>query len=108
MIDSRPPSIDYPAQYPFKQSLFGPSLPEPIKTFDFMALSKPNDDLFADTTMSFGEHLEELRTYLIRALFGLFIGFIIGLFVSKWVVKELKEPLRKALENYYKTTELKK
>ena len=47
-----------------------------------MARSKDNsidpDDLFADTRMSFGDHLEELRIHLWRAV----IGFIIAMFLS--------------------------
>ena len=44
--------------------------------------SMPNDqDLFAEeqsmVTMSFGEHIEELRVRLILALLGLFVGVII-------------------------------
>ena len=31
---------------------------------------RPQDDLFESSTMSFGEHLEELRTTLVRALIG--------------------------------------
>jgi sec-independent protein translocase protein TatC len=40
-----------------------------------------SEDMFADTRMSFGEHIEELRTHLIRAIKGLVfcvsIGFIL-------------------------------
>src|SRR5207237_9144715 len=47
-----------------------------------MARSKDNsidpDDMFADTRMSFGDHLEELRIHLWRAV----IGFIIAMFLS--------------------------
>ena len=38
----------------------------------------PSDDLFADTRMSFGDHIEELRTHLIRALKGLIFFLLIG------------------------------
>lgn len=36
------------------------------------------DDIFADTRMSFGDHIEELRTRLIKALKGLLFCLIIG------------------------------
>ena len=36
------------------------------------------DDIFADTRMSFGEHIDELRTRMIRALMGLFFCMVIG------------------------------
>lgn len=49
-----------------------------------------SEDLFADTRMTFGEHIEELRTHLLRAIKGLvfflFIGFFldaIGTFLDK-------------------------
>ncbi len=39
-----------------------------------MALQKsPNDDYFAETTMSFGQHLEELRIAFFRSLVTLII-----------------------------------
>jgi sec-independent protein translocase protein TatC len=37
-----------------------------------------NEDLFADSRMSFGEHIEELRTHLIRAIKGLLFCLVIG------------------------------
>jgi sec-independent protein translocase protein TatC len=37
-----------------------------------------SDDLFADTRMSFGEHIEELRTHLVKALKGLLFCLLIG------------------------------
>jgi sec-independent protein translocase protein TatC len=37
-----------------------------------------SEDLFADTRMSFGEHIEELRTHLIRAIKGLIFCLLIG------------------------------
>jgi sec-independent protein translocase protein TatC len=36
------------------------------------------DDIFEDTRMSFGEHIEELRTRLIRALSGLGVFLVLG------------------------------
>jgi sec-independent protein translocase protein TatC len=58
-------------------------------------------DLFDDTTMSFGEHLEELRRRLIYALIGLTIGVIIALFFSDRVMKTLEIPVKNALVRYY-------
>ena len=43
-----------------------------------MATHDDADDLFADTRMSFGEHIEELRTHLLRALKGLLFCLVIG------------------------------
>lgn len=64
-------------------------------------MSQVNDDLFQDSTMTFGEHLEELRSCLIRALYCLLAGFAIGLYFGYDVVDVIKSPLEKALRNYY-------
>jgi len=63
---------------------------------------KYDEDLFQETTMTFGEHLEELRTCLFRALIGLVIGFAIGLWYGDRVVSFIQTPLEAALEDYYK------
>src|SRR5688572_25275213 len=60
-----------------------------------------DEDLFKDTTMTFGEHLEELRSCLFKALIGLVIGFLIGLLVAGNVVDYIKGPLTKALKEHY-------
>jgi sec-independent protein translocase protein TatC len=62
---------------------------------------RPDDDLFAETTMTFGEHLEELRGTLYRALIGLVAGFLVGLLVANYVVDFIQTPLRQALIRYY-------
>jgi len=67
-----------------------------------MAL-KTENDLFVESSMTFGEHLEELRVCLFKAVIGLAIGTIIGFFLGDWVVKMIERPLRGALETYYKT-----
>lgn len=64
-------------------------------------LKKPDDDLFKDSTMTFGEHLEELRGALFRALLGLIVGCAIGLYFADWVVAYINSPLKEALEDYY-------
>jgi sec-independent protein translocase protein TatC len=60
-----------------------------------------NEDYFRDSTMTFGEHLEELRACLFKAIVGLVIGFLIGLSVSIWVVPFIQNPLTNALAEYY-------
>ena len=62
-----------------------------------------NESLFKDSTMTFGEHLEELRGYLFRAIIGLVIGIIIGLLpgVGPRVVEFIQSPLQQALGDYY-------
>ena len=61
---------------------------------------QPNDDLFAESTMSFGEHLEELRTALGKAVVGVVIGFLIGLAIGEYIVRWVQSPLTNALEGY--------
>jgi sec-independent protein translocase protein TatC len=63
---------------------------------------KHDDDLFKESTMTFGEHLEELRRALFLALIGLFAGTLLGLTVGKHVVMAIQAPLTNALVTYYK------
>jgi sec-independent protein translocase protein TatC len=60
-----------------------------------------DEDLFQSSTMTFGEHLEELRGCLIRAAIGLVAGVIIGLMIARPVVHLIEQPLRGALSRYY-------
>lgn len=69
-----------------------------------LAPRKKDEDLFAETTMTFGEHLEELRVCLWRAIVGLVIGTVFGLFIGDYVVEMIERPLKGALKDYYKTT----
>ncbi len=59
------------------------------------------DDLFRESTMTFGQHLEELRTCLFKSLLGLMAGFVLGLMIGGHVVSFIQHPLSKALTNYY-------
>ncbi len=61
----------------------------------------PNEDLFESSTMTFGEHLDELRVVLFRSLLGLVVGFIVGLCVAKYVVRWTTIPLKSALDKHY-------
>lgn len=61
---------------------------------------RSDNDLFQSSTMSFGEHLEELRVCLTRAVFGLLVGSVIGFFVSKYVVNFIETPVIAALKRY--------
>ena len=60
-----------------------------------------DEDLFQSSTMTFGEHLEELRTCLIRATLGLALGVLVGFFVARPFVHLIEQPLKRALANYY-------
>jgi len=68
-----------------------------------MAESSRSEDLFADSTMTFGEHLEELRRCLIRSLLCLVVGTVIGLAFSDWVVRVVNGPLEESLQGYYQS-----
>jgi len=60
-----------------------------------------DDDLFQSSTMTFGEHLEELRGCLIRAALGLVAGVVVGLVLGRPVVHLIEQPLKRALGDYY-------
>ena len=60
-----------------------------------------DEDLFAHSTMTFGEHLEELRGALFKALIVLVLGFVVGLLVGERVVATIRAPLEKALGRYF-------
>jgi sec-independent protein translocase protein TatC len=71
----------------------------------------PSDrDLFAEeetmATMSFGDHIEELRTRLILALMGLgvgvFVAFIPGLNLGRRVMNSMQVPAQASLDQFYK------
>lgn len=55
-------------------------------------------DLFDDSTMTFGEHLECLRTHLIRAIIGLLICVIGALFIGDRIVAIVRSPIDSALQ----------
>ena len=66
-----------------------------------MPFRNQNDDLFEESRMSFGEHLEELRHVLIRSLIGVAIGCVLGFLVAERVVNILQTPLESALTKFY-------
>ena len=65
-----------------------------------MPLGNSDDDLFEDSRMSFGEHLEELRRVLVRSLYGLVIGCVIGFYFANDIVKFLQQPLNQAIGTF--------
>lgn len=65
-----------------------------------MAILKKDENLFEESTMSFGEHLEELRLCLWYCIMWLAGGFIIGLFFGGAVVRFIQQPLNEALERF--------
>jgi len=62
-----------------------------------------DENHFEHTKMTFGEHLDELRAALIKAVLALTIGFVIALWppISGGVVEYVQTPLKEALADYY-------
>ena len=61
----------------------------------------PNENLFDDSKMSFGQHLEELRGALFKAVIALAVGTLVGLLCANWVVKQIEAPLKEGLGRFY-------
>lgn len=61
-----------------------------------------------DTTMSLGDHLEELRARLILAILGLVIGTIICLFFGGYIIKFIERPYSKKTQEYFRSKALAK
>jgi sec-independent protein translocase protein TatC len=55
-----------------------------------------------DTKMSFGAHLEQLRSALFKAMLAIAVGFLIGLTLGWSVIRFIQTPLKDALEAYYR------
>ena len=67
-----------------------------------MPESPAESDLFQESTMTFGQHLEELRTCLFRAIIGLAIGCCAGFCL--WATRSStssRRPVENALNDYY-------
>lgn len=58
---------------------------------------KHSKDLFDDTTMTFGEHLEELRIRLWRAIVGLFLMTSVTMYFGDEVMAVVRKPIEDAL-----------
>ncbi len=62
-------------------------------------------DLFDDSVMTFGEHLEALRFHLIRALIGLAIAVMITMLCGEVIIKIIRQPIDNALSGYRERVE---
>ena len=65
-----------------------------------MSQTTRDEDLFANSTMSFGEHIEELRGALARALIGLAIGVGVAFFWADDAVRWIEKPLKDGLTQF--------
>lgn len=73
-----------------------------------MPRTKRDEDLFDQSSMSFLEHLDELRRCLIGAILSVAIGLIISVIplgfcpsLATLAVDYIQHPLKKSLENYH-------
>lgn len=60
-----------------------------------------DDDPFADIRMALGDHIEELRLRLWKALAGFGIAFALGFFLSPSVLQFLAAPVDRALARFH-------
>src|SRR5438552_9893617 len=59
------------------------------------------DDLFADTRMSFGEHIEDLRKHLWRAIMGFLACLVVSFFIGQPILEFIKKPVEAELARFY-------
>jgi sec-independent protein translocase protein TatC len=59
------------------------------------------EDIFRDTRMSFGEHIEELRSHMLRAIYGFVVGMVVALIFAKWVFAIITGPVQDQLMEFY-------
>src|SRR5947209_7769925 len=59
------------------------------------------DDFFAGTRMSLGEHIEDLRRHLLRALAGFVVALCVGFYVCPEVLKIISDPVERELMQFY-------
>jgi sec-independent protein translocase protein TatC len=60
-----------------------------------------SEDMFADSRMSFGEHIEDLRTHLLRAIYGFVIALALSFLIGKPVLAFIARPVEDALTAYW-------
>jgi sec-independent protein translocase protein TatC len=66
-----------------------------------------DDNLFAETSMSFGDHLEELRKCFIYSIYWIAFGSVFGFFLGAPVVEYIQVPVENSLQNYFKQQSIK-
>lgn len=59
------------------------------------------DDYFAETRMSFGDHIEDLRQHLWRAIYGFVFALFISFFLGKMVMEFITAPVKSQLDKFY-------
>lgn len=68
-----------------------------------MAAARPqyDEDYFADTRMSFGDHIEDLRKHLVRGLIGFVVGMALAFFLAKPALDFINSPIERAMQRFY-------
>ncbi|MDR1480666.1 MAG: twin-arginine translocase subunit TatC [Planctomycetaceae bacterium] len=61
-----------------------------------------DDNLFVDSSMSIGEHLEELRKCIIYSLLWVVLCTGVGFYFAAEIVKYIQIPVNKSLDRYHK------
>ena len=69
-----------------------------------MNFRQSTEDLFEKTRMSFGQHLEELRTTLIKCVIAVAAGCVVGFIFANQTVEYLKGPLVTAMAEFNSAT----
>jgi sec-independent protein translocase protein TatC len=59
------------------------------------------DDLFAHTRMSLGDHIEELRLALWRALQGFGVAVLVGIFIAEHALRFISAPVESQLREFW-------
>jgi sec-independent protein translocase protein TatC len=71
-----------------------------VRLIRLAAMSQRTKDLFDDSVMTFGEHLEALRSHLIKAILGIAIAMMVCLYYGDVIVAIVRRPLDQALQRY--------
>ncbi|HWG46379.1 MAG TPA: twin-arginine translocase subunit TatC [Gemmataceae bacterium] len=62
---------------------------------------KDPDDFFSETRMTFGDHIEELRIHLWRAIAGFAVALFLSFFIGKAAVDFITAPVKQQLRAFY-------
>ncbi len=67
---------------------------------------RKSDDLFENSSMTFGEHLEELRKAIAKALVWVGVGLVFGFFLANAIVRYIQTPLEQSLSVHMQNQEI--
>ncbi|MCS7047291.1 MAG: twin-arginine translocase subunit TatC, partial [Gemmataceae bacterium] len=61
--------------------------------------------MFADTRMTFGEHIEDLRNHLLRAIKGFLLAMVASFLFAAPILRFMTAPIDRELANYHRRTQ---